>query len=229
VLTKKKRISKKEIKQDKLVNSYYKVLNFYQKYQAKVIIGLAAFALVVIAIILYSNKSTNDNLAAANLLSKVIPIYQSGSYEEAINGLPTANIVGLKEIVDNYGGTEQGESAKIYLANAYIVTNNIEEAFKLFDDYSGSNPLFKATSLAGRASYYEIKKEYEKAADLYKDASRITISNPSNPEFLLKAGINLLKLGRKEEAKAVFLEIKSEYKSAPTTLELDRYLVQTEN
>ena len=229
MLTKKKRISKKEIKQDKLVNSYYKVLNFYQKYQAKVIIGLAAFALVVIAIILYSNKSTNDNLAAANLLSKVIPIYQSGSYEEAINGLPTANIVGLKEIVDNYGGTEQGESAKIYLANAYIVTNNIEEAFKLFDDYSGSNPLFKATSLAGRASYYEIKKEYEKAADLYKDASRITISNPSNPEFLLKAGINLLKLGRKEEAKAVFLEIKSEYKSAPTTLELDRYLVQTEN
>lgn len=228
MLTKKKRISKKEMKEDKLVTSYYSAYNYFAENQARILIGLAAVALVVVAIVLISNKKSNDNLAAANQLAKVIPLYESGSFQEAIDGQKAANIVGLKSIVENYGSTENGESAKIYLANAYTFVNNLDEAYKLYDDYSGSNKLFLSTALAGKASYYETKSEFKKAADLYKKAAQITAGNPSNAEYLLKTGINLMKLGKKEEAKSLFKEIKNEYKFSPVVQEIDRYLIQVE-
>lgn len=229
MLEKKKKITKKEIKQDTLVTTYYKAYNFFLENQAKILIGIAAVALIVVAIIIFSNKRQSDNLAAANLLTKVIPLYEAGQFQEAIEGQKSTNVVGLKNIVENYGSTEQGEIAKIYLANCYLFLGKIEDAYEFYKDYDGSNPIFKATALAGEAAYYEYKKEYEKAADAYKNAAKISKENPSNPEYLLKAGINLIKLGKKEEAKAIFENIKKDYKTYPQVRQVDRYLVQVES
>jgi TolA-binding protein len=106
---------------------------------------------------------------------------------------------------------------------------NDEAAFKAYDEFSGSIPIFKASALAGKAAYMETKKEYEKAAGLYKDAAKASKTNPSNPEYLMKAGIDLLNIGKKDEAKTLFESIKKEYKTSPVVNELDRYLVQVES
>lgn len=225
----KKKITKKEIKQDTLVTTFYKFNTFFQEHQMKIYIGAAVFALIIVAVVLYSNKKENDNLMAATLLTKVIPLYDAAQYEQAIAGDKAQNITGLKEIVDRYEGTEQGETAKIYLANCYLLTGKIDEAYELYDDYGGSNPLLKATSLAGKAAYYEAKEEYEDAAEFYRKAASVTKENPSNPEYLLKAGIALLNANQKEEAKKLFLKIQEEYKDYPQMQEVNRYLALAEN
>jgi tetratricopeptide (TPR) repeat protein len=217
------------MKQDKLVTSYYGAYNFVKENQFKILIGFAAVALVIVAVVLISNKKSSDNVAAAGQLSKVLPLFEGAMYQDAIEGQKTSNIPGLKEIVDNYGSTEYGETAKIYLAQAYSLTNKLEEAFETYDSYSGSNPLFESTALAGKASYFENKQEFAKAADLYKKAAKISVSNPSNAEYLLKAGTNLLKLDKKEEAKSLFEEIKKDYKFSPVMQEIDKYIIQVEN
>lgn len=229
MLQKKKKITKKEIKQDTLVTTFYKFNTFFQEHQMKIYIGAAVFALIIVAVVLYSNKKENDNLMAATLLTKVIPLYDAAQYEQAIAGDKAQNITGLKEIVDRYEGTEQGETAKIYLANCYLLTGKIDEAYELYDDYGGSNPLLKATSLAGKAAYYEAKEEYEDAAEFYRKAASVTKENPSNPEYLLKAGIALLNANQKEEAKKLFLKIQEEYKDYPQKQEVNRYLALAEN
>lgn len=229
MLTAKKRISKKEIKQDTLVTSYYKVYNYFMEHQAKILIGAGVVALVIVAVILFANKRSSDNLTASNLLAKVIPLYEAAQYNDAIDGQPKNNLVGLKNIVENYGSTEQGETAKIFLANSYLFTGKQQEAFETYEDYSGSNPLFKATALSGMGGYYETKKEYEKAADLYKEASQLTKTNPSNAEYLLKASINLLESDAKEEAAKLLKSIKEDYKNTTAAQEVDRYLIQTES
>jgi TolA-binding protein len=229
VLEKRKRISKKEIKQDTLVTSYYKAYNFFLENQVRIIIGVGVIALVVVAVILYSNKKSNDSIAAAGLLAKVMPMYDAGQYQQAIDGQKSTNTIGLKEIVDKYGSSESGETAKIFLANSYYNTGKFEEAYKTYDDYSGSNPLFEATALSGKAAYNEGKKDFEKAADLYQDAAKLTVANPSNAEYLMKAGINLMKVGKKEEAKKLFESIKEEYKTSSAAQEVDKYLVQIES
>ena len=228
MLEARKKISKKEMKEDKLVTSYYKVHDFFMANQAKILIGFGVVAVIVVAYILYTNKIVNDNKAAAALVAKVTPLMEAGSYKVAIDGVPAQNITGLKKIVDEYGGSEEGELAKIMLANAYSITGKSEEAYELYDDYSGSNYLLKASALAGKAGILETKKEFEDAADLYQKAAKIGKANPSNPEFLLKAGIAYLKAGKKEEAKALFETIKKDYVTAVPYMELEKYLVQAE-
>lgn len=228
MLEARKKISKKQMKEDKLVTSYYKVHDFLLENQAKLLIGVGVIAVIVVAVILFGNKRANDNQAAAGMLAKVMPLYDEGNYKEAINGVTAANIPGLKKIVDEYGSSEQGETAKLYLANAYSVTGNNDAAYKMYDDYSGSNSLFKSSALAGKAGILETKKEYEKAAGLYHDAYKVSKSNPSNAEFLLKAGVAYLKGGKKEEAKNMFDTLKKEYANFASMLEVDRYLSQIE-
>lgn len=229
MLEKRKKITKKQIKEDKLVTLYYTVKNFVLAYQAKLLIGVAAVALVVVAGILFANKSMNDNKKAAGLLAKTIPLFESTAFKEAIEGQPSSNTIGLKAIVDQYGSTDNGETAKIYLGNAYLLLGKSDDAYKAFDSYSGSNPLFKAAALAGKAGILETKKEFEEAADLYKDAAKVSKTNPANAEYLLRAGILMLVTGKKEEAKAVFETIKKDYKNTAAFSEIDRYLIQIES
>ena len=229
MLERRKKISKKQMKEDKLVTTYYRVISFYQNYQSKILIGAGVVALVVVAFVLLSNKRAKDNEAAAGLLAKVMPLYSNSSFKEAVDGDKTKNIIGLKEIVDKYGSTEQGETAKIFLADCYSMLGKTDDAYKMYDDYSGSNPLFDATALAGKAACLEVKKEFEKAAEFYKDASKISKENPSNSEFLLKAGIDLLLAGKKLEAKTVFEILKKDYKNTLDASESERYLIQIES
>lgn len=228
MLERKKKITKKEMKEDTLVTVYYTVKNFILEYQGKLLIGVAAVALVVVAGILFANKSMNDNKKAAGLLAKVIPLYESNAFKEAVDGQPSSNTIGLKKIVSDYGNSENGETAKIYLGNAYLMLGKFDDAYKVFDDYSGSNPLFKATALAGRAGIMEMRKEFDRAADLYNEAAKISKINPANAEYLLRAGIIKLNSGKKEEAKTNFEMIKKDYKNSTAFSEVDKYLIQIE-
>jgi tetratricopeptide (TPR) repeat protein len=129
----------------------------------------------------------------------------------------------LKRIVDEFSGTENGETAKIYLANSYSFLGNYEEAFKYFKDYSGSIDYFEAASLAGQAGYYATHEDYEKAANMYLMASKISKVNSQNPNYMLNAGIYFLKIGDEEEAKILFDKIKEDYSTSLAFREVDKY------
>jgi tetratricopeptide (TPR) repeat protein len=229
VLEAKKKITKKQMKEDKLVTSYYKIQSFYFENQAKVLIAVGVVALIIVAVILLGNRSSSNNAAASAALAKVTPLIEAGSLNEAIEGDKTGNIDGLKKIVNEYGGSEAGEVARIYLANAYFILGRVDEALDQFEDYSGSNDLLKGASKAGAAACYETKNEWKKAANLYLDAANISKINPSNAEFLLKAGKCFIKLDEKSRAKEIFLSIKKDYPTSTVTFELDKYLLQIEN
>lgn len=225
MLTKRKKITKKQIKEDKLVTSYYEVKSFYQENQSKILIGLGVIALIVVAVIWYSNKNSENNTLASTELMKVMSLYESGSYQEAIDGNTGSNVLGLKKIVDLYGGSENGELARIYLANAYYFMGDFDKALENYEDYSGSNDLLIAAALAGEAACYEAKEKFEEAAENYEKAFKISEYNSQNPEYLLKAGINYIKLKKFDEAKASFDLIKEKFKTSQAFRELERYLV----
>jgi tetratricopeptide (TPR) repeat protein len=100
----------------------------------------------------------------------------------------------------------------------------IEDAYKYYDDYDGSNNMFKATALAGKASYFEYKKEYLKAADAFNEAAHISKDNSENAGYLLSASIDYIKAGEKTKAKGLLNKIKEDYKTSMAVREVDRYL-----
>ena len=228
MLTKKKKLSKKEIKQDKLVETYYKAYGYFDENRSRILLYAGALVVVVFAVIYYVNNKKENNAKAEVLLSQVMSIYDQGSYLEAIEGRPSQNITGLKKIVEDYGSTENGETAKIYLANSYEMLGKSDEALKYYEDYDGDISMYKATALAGQAGIYTGKKEYEKAADLFRKASRISKTNVLNSDYMLDASINYIESGKKEEAKDLLESLKKDYPAAQATRKANEYLALVE-
>ncbi len=228
MLTKKKKLSKKEIKEDKLVSFYYKSYGYITENSKQVLSYLGAFIVVVALVAFYLNHRSQQNKEAGVQLAKVMSLYDGGAYLEAIEGQAGTNTLGLKRIVEDYGSTENGETAKIYLANSYNFLGKSDEAFKYYQVYSGSINIFKATALAGQAGYYADKKDFAKAADLYKQAAHVTKEDVLNPDYLLHAGINYLNSGDNKSAKEMFDTIKKDYASSTANREVNQYMAQVE-
>ncbi len=224
MLQKKKKLSKKEIKKDSLLELYESSIEFFEKYKSKIMLYAGVLVVAVAAVYFYLNQKSQTNEKAGLELSRIMSIYDQGSYLEAIEGKQGTNVIGLKNLVNEYDGTENGETAKIYLANSYAFLGNYEDAFKYYSDYNGSIDYFKATALAGEAGYYANKNEFQKAADLFLKASKKSDVNSQNPDYLLNAGINYLKAGDKEDAKIVFSKIKDDYATSLAFRDVDKYL-----
>ncbi|MCZ6703502.1 MAG: hypothetical protein O6940_10735 [Ignavibacteria bacterium] len=224
MITKKKKLSKKEIKEDKLVSFMFKIEHLYEKYKSKLMLYGGILIVAIAAAYFYINKQNELNNRASLELSRVMNVFDSGSYLEAIEGRQGTNIIGLKRIVEEYGSTENGETAKIYRASAYSYLGNYEKAFKYYEDYSGSIDIYKASALAGMAGYYTAKNEYEKAADLYKTAANIVEINAQNPDYLLNAALNYYNAGDKDEARILFEKIKEDYSTSNAQRKVEKYL-----
>lgn len=226
MLTKKKKLSRKEIKQDKLVETYYKIYGFIQDNKQRVSLYGISLLVLIFAAIFYVNNRKQKNETASVELARAMDLFDAGNYQEAINGQPGTPIIGLKKIVDEYGSTPNGETAKIFLADSYSLLGKTEEAYKYYKDYDGSIKLYEATALAGQASYFASKNNYAEAAELYDKAANVSESDVLNSEYLLKAGINYMKGGKDKEAKKAFETVQNNYKNSASAMEVQRYLVQ---
>jgi len=224
MLQKKKKFTKKEIKEDKLISIVYKSESFFEEYKSKIYTYGLVLVVVAAAVYFFLNQKAEENELAGIELSRVMKLYNQGAYLEAIEGRQGSNIIGLKQIVDKFGTTENGETAKIFLANCYSFLGNNDEAIKYFEDYSGSIDYFIAASLAGRAGYSAVKGDYEKAAELYLNASKVSKINAENPYYMLNAGIYFLNSGDKKQAKVLFAAIKKEYPNTTIIREVENYI-----
>lgn len=229
MLRKKKNFTqRKEITPTGMTAKFYEAQAWFEKYQREVLIGAVVFVVAIGAFFLMQYYKGLDNEKASLELARVTSIYDSGSYVEAIDGRPGSNVKGLKSLAEQYDGTENGETAKIYLANSYYALGKFDEAKKYYDDYSGSNVLLKASALAGMAACYEAEKNSEEAADYYVKAADVSDDPVFKPQYLMFAGINYLQTGDKDKAEKLFKLIKKDFKNSAFVRDIDRYLAQVQ-
>ncbi len=211
MLKPRKRITKKELKQDKLVTWYFAAAEYLRnnrKVVSGVVTGLVIAAIVAVA---YMNNVRSSNNKAATELSQVLDAFNGGAYQVAINGDPTHNIRGLKYIVENYGGSETGEEAKVYLADCYYYLGDYADAMKYFKDYDGSDKFLQASAYAGVAEVYAIQKDYSKAAEYYERAAASDSKNFLAPQYLVGAARNYMMIGHNEKAIALLTRVKKDF------------------
>jgi tetratricopeptide (TPR) repeat protein len=226
MLKPKKKISKKEIKEDKLVTTYFEATTWYET-NKKIVNGvLAGVVILAIVIVAYMNNVTSNNVKANTELGKVLPYYDQGKFDLAINGNLQENIRGLQSIADDYGSTKSGELAKFYLANAYFAQNDHDKALKYFLDVSISDELIAASALSGAASCYEAKGDFEKAASMFEKAAFKSAKDVNAAENMFNAARNYLTIGKKEKAAELFKKVKKDFPTSLVARDIDRWIAQ---
>jgi tetratricopeptide (TPR) repeat protein len=221
-----KKISKKDIKEDRLITWYAEATGLYEKHKKNIHIGIGVVAIIVLVVVVYlKNQGDNEVLASAQL-AKVFSLFDAGSYQEAVEGVPERNIPGLRSIVDNYGSTPTGQIARFYLANSLYQLKRYDEALEAFDDFRPSDELLAISRYAGIAQSHEARGQYAEAAKAYELAASKNPTAVSAAENLNSAARNYALAGDKEKALELYQRLKKSHSTTPFGRDADRYIAQ---
>lgn len=226
MLKPKKKISKREIKEDKLVTSYFEATTWYESNKKMINGVLTGIVVVAIVVVAYMNNVNSNNQKATAELGKIIQYYDKGQYDVAIAGNLQENVRGLQAIVDDYGSTKAGELASFYLANAYFARDDYQNALKYFLEVDVSDDLISVSALSGAAACYEAQGDFEKAASMFEKAALRSAKDVNAPENLFLAGKNFLSAGNKEKATEMFKKLKKDHQTAAVARDIDRWIAE---
>ncbi|MCE1164845.1 MAG: tetratricopeptide repeat protein [Bacteroidetes bacterium] len=176
--------SSKASTEETLMLYYYKAQEYFQKNKNRVYTALTVLVVIIAVIFIYFRNQSAKNETAALELSKVKQIYAMDNFPMAVNGDSLGTFKGLQYIVDNYGSTESGETAKLMLANCYFNLRDFDKAEKYYRDFSGKGDMLKAASYAGIAAVLEAKNNFKEAANYYEKASKVNKNLYNDDEYI---------------------------------------------
>ncbi|MBK7265289.1 MAG: hypothetical protein IPI12_02900 [Ignavibacteriales bacterium] len=78
----------KEVKKEGSVELYYRALGWFEENKKLVYGGIAVFVVIIAAVVFYGINKKENNIAAGTALTKIMPVYESGAYLQAIDGDP---------------------------------------------------------------------------------------------------------------------------------------------
>ncbi len=221
-----KKITRKELKEDKLVTTYSLVTSYYEKNKRTISIALLATLLVIAAIVVYVRNRADASEKAQAGLGAISSYIDNGQYQTAIDGIPSRNIQGLRAIVENFGSSPGGELARFQLASALLALGKYDEALEHYKSFSPPNALLDAGRRAGLGTCYEARKEYEDAAAEFEKAAAADATDPRVPEFLHNAARNYAAAGEKEQAVEIWKRLKKSHAASSYGRDAERYIVQ---
>lgn len=201
-----KRISKKQIKGDRLVSTTFKATEYVQKNQTPFIVGSVVLIVILALVLLLRTSANRKNDEASALLSRGEMIAASGNVDQYV--------ADLRRLADVYQGTPAGKVATVRLANNYFYQKQYDDAkryFQLILDHYADDNLLSAGASAGLGAVYELQGQYLDAAKSYRRAVEFTPDETWTPGYLLKAGQNFAKAGDKVSAEEAFGEIEKKF------------------
>lgn len=206
MLRPRKKISKREIKEEALVTYFTKAQDFYNLYSKQIQIGALVVAVVLALVFMMARSKKRAEIAAAGKLGVVEQTYYQGDFQRVIPEL----IV----IQKNFSGTPSAGRAVFFLANSYFWTGNFVEAEKSYRQYVdqyGHRPDMTAASLAGLGACLEARKQFSRAAEQYEKAGSKFGNLYSAPFYLADAGRCYALADNKTKSKAVYQLILKKY------------------
>jgi len=226
MLKPKKRISKREIKEDKLVTTYFEAQSWFELNKKRISTVATILAVVVAAIWIYYNNRATGDLNATTDLGKVMRYYDQGQYQIAINGAPQENIRGLEQIVSDYGSTPTGQIARLYLANCYFSLSQYDKALELYRDTDVSDKSLMSSVYAGIAACEVEKGNIAEGARMFEKAAGTDSGEMNTAEYLYRAAGSYVQAGEKEKASELLERLKKDFPQSTYAREADRLVAQ---
>lgn len=218
MLKPKKRITRKEIKQDKLVTVYFKVNDWIGENSKIVFGGLIAIVVVAALAMLFSSQQRANEEKASVDLAMAERMFEVGQYRDAIDVL---NI-----LVESYGGTKSGRIGKFFLATAHYNLKEYEfgeSNFRKFLSKGVKDPLMCSSAMSGIAACLEQQGNFAEAAIQYKKAAEKYPEEIIVSSALFNSARCYIQAEQNQTAKTLFKKIIADY---PDSDEAEKAKVQ---
>lgn len=210
---------KKAARGDAVVTLYARWLDFYHRQRRYFYLALAGLVVLLAGLIGYTYYQRHQEQQAQQLLSQVLPLYEQGKYREALDG--TQSTQGLLAIARAYGGTDAGNLARFYAADALYQLGDYEQARALWAAFKTDDPMLAASALAGQAAVAENQGDHARAAELYRRAAERYANPVVAPQYLLQAGRNYEAAGNYTEAQKMYETLRTRYPESAQAAEAE--------
>ena len=200
---------------------------FIEKYQKQLLIGLGVVLAIVLAIMAFQNFYLKRRVTdAQNAMYKAEQYFAIDSFKVALNGDGSSDMMGFKEVADEYSITPSGKLATAYTGICYFKLGDYQNAVKFLTQYEGKDDFFKTSVLGLTGDAYAEIGDADKANDFYKKA--IGMKNELTPVYLKKAGILQETKGKTEDALKMYQQIKDEYPTSMQAGDIDKYIARVQ-
>jgi len=211
---------------DRMLSFYAQVLDFYERRKPVVYGGLAVIVLLLLGGLGYFYLQVQRGAEADGHLSQIVMQYEQGNYDVALEG--TEDALGLVEIADAYGGTDAGNVAAFYAANAYFEQGQMEEALAHYEKVEERSTLVGASAVAGRAAVHEEQGDFARAGELYRRAASLYDTGVTSPQHLLSAARAFEADGNDEQALAAYQDLQDQYPETRAARDVALHIARVE-
>ena len=198
-----KKITKKQIKQDKLVTWTLNASQYVQSHFTQVISGMVILVALIGVILFTARARRNTAVQAEREFAVAMNLFEAGDREQA--GTSFANIA------DRYSGHSAGVLANYFLGQSYSDQRRFQEALGAYDRYlqnAGKDAPFRVAASIGKAICYEGLTDYRNAA-LTLDGVAETMDEDDSRyvDVVFRAGTFYQRAGDLKTARARFREV----------------------
>lgn len=206
-----RRISRREMKEDRFILWLYEVSNEIDKHWKSLTAAVVVVIVCVAGWYYWVDRQTGNMVEASRVFAPGQTAMQDNRYEDAI---PI-----FERVVNEFGGSPLALEATIELANACFQTGDFEKArtyYQAFlDEYGDKDAYFQLTACSGLAACDEEEEKFEEAARQYLALAEEDPDSYLAPGFLLDAARCYTAADEKEQARALYDRIVETYESTP--------------
>lgn len=219
-----KKLTKEELEQDPLLQSYAKVQQTYFE-NKNTIIGAAVAVILAIALSIgyYYYSQTQEN-KAQELMGNAEIYFLNGDYENALNGSEEDFTVGFEQIINNYSGTKAGNLARYYAAVCEYKLGDTEAALQYIRDFEVTDGIMGVAPLSFKAVLLTETGNHQEAAETYVQAAELNENDATTPYNYLEAANAFNDAGDTEQAKTYARKVVDEYPNSQQVADAQRLL-----
>jgi outer membrane protein assembly factor BamD (BamD/ComL family) len=186
------RLSKKELKQDKLVETTMRLERFYRENQ-KLVLGIAAaIVIIVVGAVVVRKSMESDKLQESYQLTMAKMQFGSGKLSDAKSS--------FQKIVTSMGGATAAE-AQYFLGRIAFEQGNYSQAADIFRTYTQkytASDEIDCAALSGLAACQEALGSTAEAAKTFDQVADKYPNDPFAPQALWEASRLYTKLGQND-------------------------------
>ena len=207
---------------DTNIESLSKAEAFITKNNKKIVGAVVAAVVIVVGFLVLKSISEKKDQAAqdAFVLTENEALMANDAEAAA------ASLEALELYLEEYGN-HAVEAASFEAGIAAYAAKEYEKAIEFFSDYNGDDAIYNARAIACIGDCYAQLGNYEEAYKNYVLAIE-EADNEFASEYAFRAGLAAEKLGKKDEAVAMYKMIMDKYPATPRAMGIEKYISRAE-